>query len=207
MLCYGVADQFAWYSRVTPSRRDSSSESRCAARGGCRRLILAVGGSETRWLYYRSVGPIGVPDMWRVSCGLVPAARVADPEDCMVSLALLWHQHQPLYKRLNHPTARGSYCQPWVRLHAVRDYYAMAALVAAQPAVHLAAPHATSGCSGRENWRPTRRLFVAPGSGVWFTPGQIGHSGVVRRHEGMILADTPMRNACPTPATALTPGA
>ena len=36
----------------------------------------------------------------------------------MVYVALLWHQHQPLYKRLDHPTARGSYSQPWVRLHA-----------------------------------------------------------------------------------------
>ena len=55
----------------------------------------------------------------------------------MLSLALLWHQHQPLYKRLDHPTARGSYAQPWVRLHALRDYYAMAALVAAHPDVHV----------------------------------------------------------------------
>lgn len=55
----------------------------------------------------------------------------------MLSLALLWHQHQPLYKRLDHATERGSYCQPWVRLHVVRDYYAMAALLRAHPDVHL----------------------------------------------------------------------
>ena len=52
-------------------------------------------------------------------------------------LALLWHQHQPLYKDAGHPTARGSYTRPWVRLHALRDYYAMAALVAEHPGIHV----------------------------------------------------------------------
>ena len=51
-------------------------------------------------------------------------------------LAILWHQHQPIYKDTGHPP-RGSYRQPWVRLHAIRDYYAMAALVAEHPGVHL----------------------------------------------------------------------
>lgn len=52
-------------------------------------------------------------------------------------LSLLWHQHQPVYKDTAHPTPAGSYLHPWVRLHAMRDYYAMAALVAEHPAVHL----------------------------------------------------------------------
>ena len=52
-------------------------------------------------------------------------------------LALLWHQHQPLYKDTNQARARGSYPQPWVRLHATRDYYSMAALVAEHPNMHL----------------------------------------------------------------------
>ena len=55
----------------------------------------------------------------------------------MIHLALLWHQHQPIYKRFDHPTPRGSYQQPWVRLHALRDYYAMAALVAAHSEIHV----------------------------------------------------------------------
>lgn len=55
----------------------------------------------------------------------------------MISLALLWHQHQPLYKDPAHPTPEGSYREPWVRLHALRDYYSMAALVAEHPGVHL----------------------------------------------------------------------
>jgi alpha-amylase/alpha-mannosidase (GH57 family) len=52
-------------------------------------------------------------------------------------LALLWHQHQPIYKDTSHPTASGSYIHPWVRLHAIRDYYSMAALVAEHPGIHL----------------------------------------------------------------------
>ena len=52
-------------------------------------------------------------------------------------VALLWHQHQPLYRDPAHPTPQGSYRQPWVRLHALRDYYSMAALVADHPRLHL----------------------------------------------------------------------
>jgi alpha-amylase/alpha-mannosidase (GH57 family) len=52
-------------------------------------------------------------------------------------LALLWHQHQPIYKDTAHPEQKGSYLYPWVRLHAIRDYYSMAALVAEHPTLHL----------------------------------------------------------------------
>lgn len=52
-------------------------------------------------------------------------------------IALLWHMHQPLYKDLSSARQQGAYRVPWVRLHAIRDYYAMAALVAQHPAVHV----------------------------------------------------------------------
>ena len=52
-------------------------------------------------------------------------------------LALLWHQHQPLYRDLGARSPAGSYRLPWVRLHALRDYYSMAALAAAQPGLEL----------------------------------------------------------------------
>lgn len=52
-------------------------------------------------------------------------------------LALLWHQHQPLYKDLGRKRQRGSYRFPWVRLHALRDYYGMAALLEEHPDVHV----------------------------------------------------------------------
>lgn len=52
-------------------------------------------------------------------------------------LAFLWHQHQPMYRNLAHPTAKSSFTQPWVRLHAIRDYYSMAAMLSDHPGVHL----------------------------------------------------------------------
>jgi alpha-amylase/alpha-mannosidase (GH57 family) len=55
----------------------------------------------------------------------------------MLYLALLWHQHQPVYKDAAHPTQAGSYIHPWVRFHSIRDYYSMVALVAEHPNVHL----------------------------------------------------------------------
>jgi alpha-amylase/alpha-mannosidase (GH57 family) len=51
-------------------------------------------------------------------------------------IAWLWHQHQPLYRDPDAPEASGSYRYPWVRLHAIRDYYSMAAL-AGEHGVHV----------------------------------------------------------------------
>jgi alpha-amylase/alpha-mannosidase (GH57 family) len=45
---------------------------------------------------------------------------------------LLWHQHQPLYKDL----VSGEYRLPWVRLHALKDYYGMVKLLDEFPNVH-----------------------------------------------------------------------
>ena len=42
-----------------------------------------------------------------------------------LSVAFLWHMHQPCYK----DTLTGKYLMPWVRLHAVKDYFPMAALL------------------------------------------------------------------------------
>ena len=74
--------------------------------------------------------------------GRSPAGEVTGPAGQFrvgpkLYLALLWHQHQPLYKDLSHRTPRGSYTQPWVRLHGIRDYYSMAALVVEHAALHL----------------------------------------------------------------------
>jgi alpha-amylase/alpha-mannosidase (GH57 family) len=51
-------------------------------------------------------------------------------------IAWLWHQHQPLYRDPQMPEPAGSYRYPWVRLHALRDYYSMATL-AAEHDVHV----------------------------------------------------------------------
>jgi len=47
-------------------------------------------------------------------------------------LILLWHQHQPFYKDL----VTGECRLPWVRLHALKDYYGMVKMLEEFPAVH-----------------------------------------------------------------------
>ncbi len=49
----------------------------------------------------------------------------------MVKLALLWHMHQPWYLS----PFTGKFELPWVRIHAVRDYYGMAKLVSEFPEI------------------------------------------------------------------------
>ncbi|MSO36490.1 MAG: glycoside hydrolase, partial [Acidobacteria bacterium] len=51
----------------------------------------------------------------------------------MVNLALLWHMHQPFYEDL----ATGEHILPWVRLHAIKDYWGMVALLAEFPRVRV----------------------------------------------------------------------
>ncbi|MGH7145290.1 MAG: hypothetical protein ACREJ2_14355, partial [Planctomycetota bacterium] len=46
-----------------------------------------------------------------------------------IAFALWWHQHQPSYKD---PVA-GKFILPWVRLHAIKDYYGMARLIQKVP--------------------------------------------------------------------------
>ncbi|HKW19399.1 MAG TPA: glycoside hydrolase family 57 protein [Terriglobales bacterium] len=47
-------------------------------------------------------------------------------------VVVLWHQHQPYYKDL----VTGEYRLPWVRLHALKDYYGMVKLLEEFPNVH-----------------------------------------------------------------------
>lgn len=46
-------------------------------------------------------------------------------------LVFVWHMHQPFYKDL----ATGEYQLPWTRLHALKDYYGMAALLDGFPRI------------------------------------------------------------------------
>src|SRR5437660_8775481 len=57
-----------------------------------------------------------------MKAGTMPAIR----------LLLLWHMHQPFYKDL----VTGEYRLPWVRLHALKDYYGMIKLLDEFPGVH-----------------------------------------------------------------------
>ncbi|HEX8799571.1 MAG TPA: glycoside hydrolase family 57 protein, partial [Terriglobales bacterium] len=48
-----------------------------------------------------------------------------------IRLVLLWHMHQPFYKDM----VTGEYRLPWVRLHAMKDYYGMVKLTEEFPGV------------------------------------------------------------------------
>ena len=50
----------------------------------------------------------------------------------VLRVILIWHQHQPFYKDL----VTGEYRLPWVRLHALKDYYGMVKLLDEFPKVH-----------------------------------------------------------------------
>jgi alpha-amylase/alpha-mannosidase (GH57 family) len=50
----------------------------------------------------------------------------------VLRVIVLWHQHQPFYKDL----VTGEYRLPWVRLHALKDYYGMVKLLDEFPTVH-----------------------------------------------------------------------
>ncbi len=46
-----------------------------------------------------------------------------------IYLAIIWHMHQPYYKDL----VTGEYVLPWVRLHGIKDYYDMVAVLDKAP--------------------------------------------------------------------------
>jgi alpha-amylase/alpha-mannosidase (GH57 family) len=50
----------------------------------------------------------------------------------VLRVIVLWHQHQPFYKDL----VTGEYRLPWVRLHALKDYYGMVKTLDEFPDVH-----------------------------------------------------------------------
>jgi alpha-amylase/alpha-mannosidase (GH57 family) len=53
--------------------------------------------------------------------------------DAKIRLAFLWHMHQPYYKDL----AANIYDLPWTRLHGLKDYYGMVAILEEFPKVHM----------------------------------------------------------------------
>jgi len=51
----------------------------------------------------------------------------------MTYVAILWHMHQPYYEDL----ATGEHVLPWVRMHGLKDYYGMVALLREFPQLKL----------------------------------------------------------------------
>ncbi len=59
-------------------------------------------------------------------------SNAGSPGSPKIRLVLLWHMHQPFYKDM----VTGEYRLPWVRLHALKDYYGMVKLLDEFPGVH-----------------------------------------------------------------------
>src|SRR5581483_10724887 len=51
----------------------------------------------------------------------------------MTQVAILWHMHQPFYEDL----VTGEHILPWVRLHGLKDYYGMVAMLREFPEVRV----------------------------------------------------------------------
>ena len=52
--------------------------------------------------------------------------KKTDTGDQPIYLAIIWHQHQPVYFK---DPDTGIYAKPWVRMHATKDYVDMAAML------------------------------------------------------------------------------
>ncbi len=86
---------------------------------------------------------IGLSVVFSLLVTLAPMARAASTDtleampsqinDDVLYVALIWHQHQPVYYQ---DPATGVYSRPWVRVHAAKDYLDMAAMLAEYPDVH-----------------------------------------------------------------------
>jgi len=61
-----------------------------------------------------------------------PVGETSPTNEDVLYVNLIWHQHQPLY----YQDAQGVYTRPWVRAHATKDYYDMAAMLKDYPQVH-----------------------------------------------------------------------
>jgi alpha-amylase/alpha-mannosidase (GH57 family) len=48
-----------------------------------------------------------------------------------IYLSIVWHMHQPYYKDL----VKGEYRLPWVRMHGIKDYYDMVAILREYPSI------------------------------------------------------------------------
>ena len=66
------------------------------------------------------------------ACGTKAPTKPANADDVLF-VNIVWHQHQPLYYK----DENGVYTRPWVRVHATKDYYDMASMVAKYPNVHV----------------------------------------------------------------------
>jgi alpha-amylase/alpha-mannosidase (GH57 family) len=61
-----------------------------------------------------------------------PVVASLPAEGKPLNLAILWHQHQPRYFK---DPATGEFLEPWVRIHGIKDYYDMVAILEGYPGI------------------------------------------------------------------------
>lgn len=68
-----------------------------------------------------------------VGLGVVLAGGTVSAQKAPLELALIWHQHQPVYR----DALTGVYALPWVRVHGVQEYIDSPRILAESPATHV----------------------------------------------------------------------
>ena len=63
-----------------------------------------------------------------------PTQSPEAPTEEPIYLAIIWHQHQPVYYK---DPLTGIYAKPWVRVHATKDYVDMAAILEQYPEIQV----------------------------------------------------------------------
>lgn len=62
----------------------------------------------------------------------IPDQTKGKSESPVLWVAFLWHMHQPYYKDVK----TNQYQMPWVRLHGLKDYFDMVAILDDYPSIH-----------------------------------------------------------------------
>ena len=109
-------------------------------------------------------------------------------------LMLLWHMHQPFYKDL----AEDVYTMPWVRLHSLKDYYGMVAVMRDFPSVHATFNLVPSLVLQIEDY--ARDTAHEPAYDLAFKPVSRPDRGRARGPAGLRLSDQLRQSAQPLPA-------
>lgn len=79
-------------------------------------------------------GPTGPTPTTEAPPSPGPSQAPLTIEDGVLYVALIWHQHQPVYAK---DPKSGAYVRPWVRVHAAKDYLDMTTSVAEYPKIHV----------------------------------------------------------------------
>ena len=86
-------------------------------------------------------------------------------------LVILWHQHQPRYFK---DPATGEYLEPWVRIHGIKDYYDMIAILGDYPDLKFTVnltpvllSQLEDMVAGYQAWKKAGSTGLMPGCDKW----------------------------------------